>query len=227
LSSDLLIKRFTPSSTDIIHLIQADLGRPISDIAAKLDYDMVKDAEEVLSTLASKEREVPSRNGRWYLVRIMPYRTVANVIDGVVVTFSDVTGQKRAQEELREALDFAEAIVETVREPLVILNGHLRVIRANDAFYTTFNVSPGMTEKRPIYELCNGQWDIPALRELLENILPENAQVLDFVVDIELPGLGLRRMLLNARRVVRQEARAQTILLAIEDITDRKDRHEK
>jgi chemotaxis protein methyltransferase CheR len=84
-----------------------------------------------------------------------------------------------------------------------------------------------MTEKRPIYELCNGQWDIPALRELLESILPQNAQVLDFLIDIELPGLGSRRMLLNARRVVRQEARAQTILLAIEDITYRKDRREK
>ncbi len=227
LSNDLLIKRFTPATTDIIHLIQADLGRPISDIAAKLDYDVVKDAEEVLRTLASKEREVPSRNGRWYVVRIMPYRTVANVIDGVVVTFADVTAQKRAQEDLREALDFTEAIVETVREPLVILNGNLQVIRANNAFYKTFDVSPGMTEKRLIYELGNRQWDIPALRELLESILPENSQVLDFVVDHEFPGIGRKKMLLNARRMARQEARTQTILLAIEDITDRKDRHEQ
>jgi len=91
---------------------------------------------------------VRGRNGRWYLVRIMPYRTLANVIDGVVVTFIDITVQKQTQEELRESLAFAEAIVETVREPLVVLDGELRVMRANEAFYKTFGVSPELPRKR-------------------------------------------------------------------------------
>ncbi|MCK7491405.1 MAG: PAS domain-containing protein [Comamonadaceae bacterium] len=153
---------------------------------------------------------------------------MANVIDGVVVTFLDVTGQKIAQEELQEALDFAEAIVETVREPLVILNGTLQVIHANDAFYKTFDVSPGMTEKRPIYELGNrpvghtGTQGAPR-----KHPAGKTRRSLISWLTIELPGVGRRRMLLNARRVVRQEARAQTILLAIEDITDRKDRREE
>ena len=226
LSDSLRIKRFTPTATDVINLIQTDVGRPISDIASKLDYqDMVRDAEDVLRNLASKDREVRGMNGRWFIVRIMPYRTVANVIDGVVVTFVDITAQKQAQQKLGDALGFADGIIETVREPLVVLDADLRVIRANGAFYRTFNVSSGMTEKKLIFELGNRQWNIPALRELLEKVLPENEQVRDFLVDHEFPGIGRRTMLLNAHRVATRDAKNSTILLAIEDITGRKQDH--
>ncbi|MGE5172831.1 MAG: PAS domain-containing protein, partial [Betaproteobacteria bacterium] len=142
--------------------------------------------------------------------------------DGVVITFVDITDQKKMQFELSEARDFADAIVETAREPLVVLDADLRVLRANKAFYKTFGVSPGGTEKRPIYELGNRQWDIPALRDLLEKVLPGNTVVHDFPVDHEFPGIGRRTMLLNARTIVQQGALTRTILLAIEDVTERK-----
>ena len=222
LSNDLLIRRFTPTATDIINLIQTDMGRPISDIASKLEYrELAQDAKDVLKTLVSREKEVRGNNGRWYLLRIMPYRTIANVIDGVVITFIDITEQKKTQETLRDALDFSEGIVETMREPLVVLNADLRVIRTNEAFYKTFRVAPADTEKKLIYELGSRQWDIPALRELLEKVLPENTQVRDFVVDHEFPGIGRKKMLLNARTIVKQGAQARTILLAIENVTER------
>jgi len=103
LNNELKIKRFTPTITSVINLIQTDVGRPISDIVSKLEYpDLVKDVEEVLRTLAAKEKEVQGNKSFWYLVHIMPYRTFTNMIDGVVITFSDITEQKTIQEELRQ-----------------------------------------------------------------------------------------------------------------------------
>jgi two-component system CheB/CheR fusion protein len=228
LNNDLRIKRFTPAVTDVINLIQTDAGRPLSDIASKLEYDdMVKDAAEVLRTLASTEKSVRGRDGSSYLIRIMPYRTVANVIDGVVITFIDMTEQKRTQEALSEALGFLDGIVETLREPLVVLDADLRVLRANDAFYRLFQVIPADTREKRIYELGSHQWDIPALRELLEKVLPENTLVRDYPVDQEFPGIGRRKMLLNARKVVGEETQMRAILLVFEDITEREERHEQ
>jgi PAS domain-containing protein len=104
----------------------------------------------------------------------------------------------------------------------MVLDADLRVLRTNESFYTTFKVAPADTEKKLIYELGSRQWDIPALRELLEKVLPENTQVRDFVVDHEFPGIGRKKMLLNARRVLRRDSQTRTILLAIEDISDKR-----
>jgi two-component system CheB/CheR fusion protein len=99
------VRRFTPQTTSIIKLIPGDAGRPITDIASDLDYPtMVADAREVLRTLAFVEQPVATRDGRWFLVRIMPYRTLENRIDGVVITFSNITAAKQLEAKLREAL---------------------------------------------------------------------------------------------------------------------------
>lgn len=134
---------------------------------------------------------------------------------------SEGTKRKRAHLMPREARAYAEAIVETVREPLLLLNGDLHVRSANRSFYDTFQVSPEETENQLLYELGNRQWDIPRLREPLEEILPRNSLVHDFEVDHEFPTIGRRTMLLNARRLHREAAGGQMILLAIEDITER------
>jgi signal transduction histidine kinase len=113
----------------------------------------------------------------------------------------------------------APAIVETVREPLLILDENLHVGSANSSFYEAFHVLPEETEDRLLYELGDGQWDIPKLRTLLESILPQSAQVEDFEVEHDFPTIGHRTMLLNARRLRQSNGRPQLILLAIEDIT--------
>ena len=96
LDGDLLVRRFTTQTSKLIKLIPGDTGRPITDIATELDYpDLAEDAREVLRTLVFKEKQVSSRSGRWFTVRILPYRTIDNVIDGVVMTFTDVTTTKR------------------------------------------------------------------------------------------------------------------------------------
>jgi PAS domain S-box-containing protein len=143
-------------------------------------------------------------------------------ITGVVIVFRDQTEQRRAQREIEEARAYAESIVATVREPLVILDAELRVVSANRSFYETFRVSPGETEGQLFCELGNRQWDIPKLRGLLEDILPKNTTIEDFEVEHDFPTIGRRAMLLNARQIYWQLHKAQMILLAIDDITERK-----
>jgi diguanylate cyclase (GGDEF)-like protein/PAS domain S-box-containing protein len=136
---------------------------------------------------------------------------------------------KRIMEEkrLQDALEYSDAIIATVREPLVVLNKELRVITANRSFYRTFQVHPEETEKRLIYEVGNRQWDIPGLRELLENILPKNTSFEDFEVDHDFESIGRKTMLLNARKIYRKTNHVEMILIAIEDITERKKAEEQ
>lgn len=124
--------------------------------------------------------------------------------------------------QVEEARDYAEAIVETVREPLVILDGKLRVITANRSFYKIFRVNKKDTEHKLIYKLGNGQWNNPKLRELLEEILPKKSFFQDFEIDHDFPSIGKRIVLLNARKVIQKNNNEPMILLAIEDVTEKK-----
>ncbi len=134
----------------------------------------------------------------------------------------DITELKRAEQAKQEAYKYAENIVETLRESLVVLDSELRVKRVNQTFYKTFNVTPEETLGKLIYELGNSQWDIPELRELLEEIISRNTQFNDFEVDHKFPVIGRKIMLLNARQFYKSDTSAQLILLAIEDITEKK-----
>ena len=218
LDADLNIKRFTPAARAVANLIASDLGRPLSDIASKLEGPpLMDDAREVLQSLISRSREIRSPEGTWYLMRALPYRTVTNTIGGVILTFSDVTAIKQAEAILREAQAYFESIVQTVREPLVILDRELRVVSANGAFYETFGITPADAERQVIYGLGNGAWDIPRLRELLEKILPTNSQFDRFEIDHVFPGVGRKVLVLNARRLERQMGLPGLILLAMEE----------
>ncbi len=133
-----------------------------------------------------------------------------------------MTRRKRAERAAQEAREYAESIVETVREPLVVLDTDLRVISVNHSFCRTFNVTPEDAERKLIYDLGNRQWNISKLRVLLEEIIPKNNQFQNFEVEHEFPTIGCRTMLLNARQIYSRGIGAQMILLAIEDITERK-----
>jgi len=224
LDNNLKIRRFTPYATKIICLINSDMGRPITDIVSNMQYDdLVTDVKEVLKTQVFKETEVQIKDRSWYRMRIVPYRTTDNIIDGVVITFSDITDFKRMGEKMAERAEYAECIIRTVRESLVVLNGGLKIVSANPSFYRTFHITPQETEGQTLYELGNGQWNIPALRQLLEELLPKNTKIEGFLMEHEFPIIGKRRMLLNARRIDQKGSRKELILLAIEDITDPKE----
>ena len=135
---------------------------------------------------------------------------------------AQIAERKRAEETFEKAQKYTESIVETIREPLIVLTPDLKVISANRSFYETFQVAPEETEGRFIFDVGNHQWDVPSLRELLEKIIPQNTHFNNFEVDHAFPRVGRKRALLNARRIYREGKGADRILLAFEDITDQK-----
>ena len=151
-------------------------------------------------------------------MRVRPYKTWDNKIDGAVISFQDIDAIKRNLEHSRV---YADALIENAREAILMLESDLRVAGANHVFYRNFHVSRKETENRPIYDLGDGQWNIPRLRELLENVLPNNGRVEDFEVRHDFPQLGARVMMLNARRIEPRPGQ-QLILLYIEDVTEKK-----
>jgi two-component system CheB/CheR fusion protein len=220
LDQKLRIKRFTAEATKLVNLIPSDVGRPIGELASNLQYDQLKaDATEVLRRLGHKEMEVRTKGGEWRLVRISPYRTTENVIEGLVVTFVDINRLKTAELAARHARAFAENIVATVREPLLVLDEKLCVVSANLAFHRTFKTSAREVEHELIYKLQDGQWNNPALRKLLEEVLPRKTAFEDFKMEHDFPGLGRKTLLLNARRLKQEPGAPGMILLAFEEAT--------
>lgn len=141
---------------------------------------------------------------------------------GYTKIMRDITHLQVVMQMVKEAKDYAESIVNTAREPMVVLNNDLTVNTANQPFYKTFKCTRKATENKSIYDLGNGQWNIPALKVLLEDILPHNSSFSDFEVTHEFEGIGPRIMLLNARKLRPVGNPAEMILLAFEDITEKK-----
>ena len=219
LDEHLKIRRFTREAMQIYRLVASDLGRPLGDIKSSIqDENLLAEAQAVLDSLTPHEHEMRTVDGMWYQVRIQPYRTLENVIDGVVLTFIDISKRIAAEEAEKSALKLAEGIVDTVREPLIVLDEKLKIISASRSFYRDFQTTPEDTVGRQIYSLGNKQWDIPKLRELLENILPHNQSFDGYEVEHDFPAIGPCRMLLNARRIVDNTGDTKMILLAMEKI---------
>jgi len=144
-------------------------------------------------------------------LRVLPYRGMDNSVDGAIATLIDIDDLKRAR-------DLAEAVVAVVREPMIVLDSRLRVRTANPAFYSMFQLESGDTEGRLIYEIGSGQWNIPKLRQLLEDVLPKQSWMRDYEVEQEYKGIGVKKLLLHAREM-RQGNGERMILLAIDDVT--------
>ena len=213
----LIIRRFTSDAMRVYRLVATDIGRPLADIKSDLaDDDLIGAAKAVLDSLVPCERELRIGSA-CYLARIQPYRTVDNVIEGVVLTFTDISGRIKAEAAERRARQLAENIVDTVRESLLVLDGDMTVISASRSFYRRFLVEPEEAIGRRIYDLGDRQWDIPALRQLLETILPRDQGFEGFAVEHEFPAIGHCKMVLNARRIVGNVGERPLILLAIED----------
>jgi two-component system CheB/CheR fusion protein len=215
LDEKLRIRRFTPSATRVFKFIDSDIGRPVEDISSPLkDNILVQASHGVLDNLIPVDREVQTADGKWYSLRILPYRTLDNVIEGVVVSFVDIS-------QIKASLIYAESITETVREPMLVLDEQLKVVSANNAFYLAFKVKKEDTEGQVIYGVGNRQWDIPRLREMLKDIIDKNSVFEGYRVEQDFPEIGHRVMLLNARRVIGGADIKPKILLSIEDITGR------
>ena len=165
-------------------------------IVSRLRYrGLEQDALRVLQTLTYRELEVESETGTWYQMRIMPYRTSENLIDGLVITFVNIAAIKVAQAQAQaDNATVFEDMVNAVREPLLTLDESLRVVTVNRAFLRAFGMAKESTVGRLVWELGNGQWDIPELRRLLMGILPGDTTVEDIEVSHNFAGIGRRVM---------------------------------
>jgi PAS domain S-box-containing protein len=211
---------FKVSADETIGTHIGDLGNKQWDIRS-----LIRLLEEVLPDTAEVERfEVrhtfPNIGNRTMLINARRLVRDEDKEPLIFLSIDDVTDQARATAHLVKDLDYSDAIIETLRDPLVVLDESLHVIRANDAFYETFSVNKDQTRRLKIYELGDGQWDIPALRDLLENTLDKTESFRDFEVDHEFPSIGRKVMLLNGRALFSEGQRTR-ILLVIEDITER------
>lgn len=225
LDKNLCINRFTKDATKVFNLIPSDIGRPIYHVVSNLMYEnLVSDALTVLDKLSAKEFEVQTKDKHWYYTKIIPYKTQEGGIEGVVITFNGIDQIKDLQklsEHSQAVCEFAENIIETVREPLIVLDENLRVILTNRSFCKIFQVKKEEMTGNYLYDLGNKQWDIPELRKLLEEILSENTYFEDYEITSNFPHIGTKTMVLNARKVVQEDKKSQLILLGIEDKTNR------
>jgi PAS domain S-box-containing protein len=204
----------------IIHdLLQTQFPSNLIEITTKLLSQGRWNGELTHTTKDGRTIVVSSR---WAL-----QRGEGSLPTGILVIDRDVTLQKQAERAMMEAQRFAESITDTVQESLLVLDRDLQVVSANQTFYRVFQVEPNETHGRYLYEIGNGQWDLPQLRPLLEDILPHNTSFDDFEVEHEFERIGRRTMLLNARRIHQRDQETEMILLAILDITIRKEQEKK
>ncbi len=217
------IKWFTPGLRELLDLLPADIGRPLDHFALKFrDDQLLSDAAKVMHKLQVLETEVSGVDGRWHLRRMLPYRTLDNRIAGVVITFFDVTDARAARQASTEARIYAQAIVETVRQPLLVMDDALNLVSINPAFETLFRVSEAEEIGHSVFDLANGGWNLPQLRDLLAKLVLDAQPFNDAQLDQSFPVIGLRHLLINGRKLLREGGRQSLILLAIEDVTDRR-----
>ena len=240
---DLTLRRFSPQAQKQFDLLATDVGRPIAHLrhglvsvsapsgvslpesAAQSAEGVPADLEgmlaEVIASVREQDCEVRDRAGRWLSMHVRPYMTFDNKVDGAVLVLADIDALKQTERAAAYARDYAEGIIATVREPLVVLDSEMRIERANLAFYRAFRVSARETLGKFFFDLDDRRWDVPHVRELLEKVLARGITIEDFQVEHEAAQPGRQVMLLNARRIHEPLGKSARILLAIEDITAR------
>jgi len=217
LDTQLRIRRFTRDAVTIYRLIAGDVGRPLGDITSHvLDTDLTGPARSVLETLIPFEYEVCTRQGHWFLARIMPYRTLDNVIEGVVMTFHDITSRVAVERTVQAARAMAEAVIDTVKQPLLVLNDDLTVVSASRAYLEAFDTRHEQAVGKPLSDLSQGIWQVDGLIDALRTISSDGSALTEFCLNLCLPATGRLEVRLDARRVPGDSTRPHLILVTMQ-----------
>lgn len=220
LSSKLEVRQFTPPMQCLIHLRPSDIGRPVNEIAHNLSIvELQPLVQEVLETLATREIEVQDRQGRWYMLRVRPYRTSDNKIEGAVLVMLDIDQLRRTQEELRAARDFAVSVIESVQVPVAVLSLDLKFRTVNSAFRAFTGMPAAELDGRSMPEVAEAHWGMEGLRERLEWLRDDPSGAGIFEVEHEIAP-GRRVVCVRGRKL--QANDEGVLLLILEDMTDRR-----
>ncbi len=229
LDREMRIRFFTPAVRRLFHVIGSDIGRPLSDFVSQIeDPALLDDAAKVLDTLVPLQVELETGHGAaWYSRRIAPYSTEGDRIDGVVVSYVDVSAIKRSEREARAAQTFAESIVATVRDPLLVLDTDLKVIMVSRAFCLAFGVQAGQVEGRPVAAILSEGLDLTPLADVLRDAVPhrregEVREMEGREVELDVPDLGRRIFAVNVRQIEHNVPNRRLVLLSMEDVTERR-----
>ena len=220
---DFTVARFNQGAAAVLGLTPSVIGRSPRDIQVLTNViDLEEVCAQVIADGAPFRREV--RDGdRWFLLRIAPYTRSDRQIGGTVLTFTNVTAFRASMEQAIYEREYTKAILNTVIGPLVVLDADLRVQTANRAFYAMFQVTREETQGVPLYDLGSHDWDIPRLWTLLKETISNNSEFQTLEVEHDFPAIGRRTVLLDARRLSREGNPGHMILLAFQDITERKE----
>ena len=221
-SADLHVRRFTPMAGRVLNLIPGDLGRPLSQINPNIDVpDLASRIRRVIEDVEPYERDVRDESGRWYSLRVRPFKDAENRIDGAVLSLFDIDELRRRESDLRAARDLGEAVLDTIRQPLVVLNDDRVVRRVNHAFRGLFGVGPSQAVDRPLAEVAGGAFDVSPLTDKLAAVAGDDDRLEEFQLDHEFPKIGRRRLLVTARRFKPDGPDYEPlILLVMEDASD-------
>jgi two-component system CheB/CheR fusion protein len=206
------IRNATPTAERLFNLISSDIGRRLSDLNANLsirDFDHM--IQEVIDTLKVVEAKVQDDHGRWYSLRIRPYRTRDNKIDGAVITLLDVDEELRSIARLEAACHFSEEILDLVHQPMLVLDAQLRIQKASRSFCEAFRLSRKGIENVPLFELDNGSWNVPLFRTMLEDSLPTQNRIKDF--QVRFPKLSRHSWKINAGRIGGVDPKDELVIL--------------
>ena len=216
------IRRFTPKARPILNLLASDVGRPIDDIKPRVEVEELdRKIADVIDTTTAHEEEVRGPDGQWFRLQIRPYVTVDKRIDGAVISVIDIDVLKRALGAAEWARDYARATVEAVRMPLVILDEHQVVVSVNESFRARYAVDEFEPAGRSLYALQDGAWDLRELRSALERLFESGEWFAELELRCELPRLGPRTLAMSGRAVAAPGAE-RLVLLAIDDVTERR-----
>ena len=222
LDRKLEIRLFTPAARTMFRVIASDIGRPLADLARRInDPHLLGDAVAVFDGIVPPSREVEADSGAWYTRRIVPYRTDDDGVEGVVITFADITERKTAEQAIEAARSYSDSIINTIGQPLVVLDDELRVISANPSFYNAFLVEPEETVGRELHAVDDGHLDNPAVRDFINRLRHGERFIEDHRIDIDLPRRGMRSLLVNALEIRDEPLATRKVLVTIDDITER------
>jgi two-component system CheB/CheR fusion protein len=225
LDNDLHIKRFTPRAQRLIPIIKSDAGRSLQDFATNIKYEnLILDAKEVLKNLIPKIIETRSKNNKYYRIRILPYRTLSNLIDGVIIIFDDITQDKEVSKKLNKlntalnnTLNFTKSIFDTISQPMLVLNSDLKIFSVNRSFCQYFKLNSENILNKYFYSIERNAWDIPKLRTKLEDVIKKDLILNKFEIDIVFPTIGRKTLNLYGLRIFQDEKGTNSLLLVIEE----------